>query len=588
MEHLALKTVTMAMVFGVSSYILARWLRIPAILFYLVSGVAAGPLGFGLVTPADLGSGLLTMVEITVAVILFEGGLSLSSHSFKAESSAIRRILLFTLPLTGIGAALLGHWFLDLSWRFSLFFGALIVVTGPTVVGSILKSVYLTPRLEILLNWESIWGDVIGVLLSAAAIEMLSLPADSPLDHLMVMFAVRIILGTLLGFASGFILSRILNAIRKLRDNTLSGVVALAGALATFTVSNLILESSGPLAVAVAGFFLSRLRGEILHEIRHFKEQISCLFISTMFVLLSAYINPMPLIHSWPRMLLVAFILGGAVRPLSVLLALVRTEVSLGERIFIGFIGPRGIVAVATAAYAAVTLEGHDTETAVVLNLTFAIIFLSGTIATLFCRPLAKQLKVLIPPSATGILIVGVNALSTAIADFASRYVPVAFLGTSKGSCASASALGHNTVCADILDADLYEDAAGDGFGRLLAVTKNDALNELVAHKASIHLDPRNVYRAPAQPNGNGLSMETTLHDRTAFPATFSPPEAMKLLDRGLARLAVLSPEEAGDSRLMPLLEVVDGGRGVRIVRDNRAVENDALYFVPCSDCSQD
>ena len=580
MELLALKTVAIAMALGVSSYILARWFKIPAILFYLICGVVAGPVGLGVVRPDALGTGLITMVEITVAIILFEGGLSLTSHSFRSESAAIHRILSVTLPLTGIGAALLGHYLLGLSWRFSAFFGALIVVTGPTVIGSILKSVYLTPRVEILLNWESIWGDVIGVLLSALALEMIALPAGDSGGHVAFTFVVRILAGVVLGLLCGVVLSRVLGVIRRLRDPSLSGIVGVAGALATFTLANTVLESSGPLAVVVAGFFLSRLRGEILHEMRHFKEQISCLFISTMFVVLSAYIDPLPLLHRWPMMILVALILGALVRPAAALLALSGTAVSFRERLFIGLIGPRGIIAVATAAYAAFIVKGHGEEMAMVLNLTFAIIFFSGAIATLFCRPLARWLGVLVPRSASGILIVGVNPLSAAIAEHAGRRVPVTFLDTSSDSCSMATVLGHETLCTDILDADVYEDAAADGFGRLLVITRNDALNKLVAHRAAAHMDAKNVYRARGRASENGLALEAALLGRVAFSDEFEAGEAIARVESGEAYLEVLSPEEAEHAGALPLLEMADAEGGVRIVRHGRTIAASALCLV--------
>ncbi len=351
MEFAAFQSVTIALVLGVSSYVLSRRLKIPAILFYLFCGLLVGNMGLKLINPQSLGQGLHILLEIVIATILFEGGLSLSSHGFKSESTAIRRILIITLPLTGIGATLLAHFLLDLPWQYSLFFGALIVVTGPTVVGSILKSVYLPRRLQIVLNWESIWGDVIGVLLSAVALEVVNLNLEDSVYEIGGVFILRIFSGILIGIASGFILSKILAWITGLRDSALFGIVSLTGAIATFYFANVVLHSSGPLAAAVSGFYLSNTKDEYLHDIRHFKDQVSSIFVSTIFVLLSALINPLPLIHLWPMMLLIALIMGGLVRPLSVLAALHRTSVPFAEKLYIGIIGPRGIIAVATAAY---------------------------------------------------------------------------------------------------------------------------------------------------------------------------------------------------------------------------------------------
>ncbi|MBT6616516.1 MAG: sodium:proton antiporter [Deltaproteobacteria bacterium] len=586
MEPFALQTITFALVLGVASYILSRWLRVPAIIFYLLAGLIAGPVGLKLVDTDSLGRGLLILVEITVAIILFEGGLSLSSRSFKSESSAIRRMLLVTLPLTGIGSAALAHYLLDMPWQIAVFFGALIVVTGPTVVGSILKSVYLTRRLEIILNWESIWGDVIGVLLSAVALELVDLNLQDSWGNVGLTLFLRIVGGVLLGIVGGYSLTWIINRVCRLRDTTLPGIVSIAGALAIFYTANFVMHSSGPLAVAIAGFILSKLNEETLHEIRHFKEQISSIFISTMFVLLSAYINPMPLLDQWPMLLLTALIMGALVRPFSVAVALWKTPVLPSERVFIGLIGPRGIIAASTAAYAALTVSGYDGDMTLVLNLTYAVIFFSGVSATLLCRPLARFLKVLIPVSRSGLLIVGVNSFSSALADFAGNYVPVSFLETNNTSCILAEHLGHDIICTDLLDSNIYEEAMEDGFGRLLAVTRNDAMNELIAKKAAMHLESNKVYWVAAKSDEESINLVTSFRSNLAFSNDFSLIEAVNQLDHNEAVLKVLKPEEIQKEGVIPLLEILKKGQGLSVVLSGQTVRNDALCYVPSLQCA--
>ncbi|MFH2130814.1 MAG: sodium:proton antiporter [bacterium] len=584
MEFFALQTITIALILGVTSYILSRWLRVPAIVFYLLAGLAAGPVGFGLVDTTSLGSGLLVLVEITVAIILFEGGLSLSPHAFKSESSAIRRILIISLPLTGMGGAALAHYLLDLPWQIAIFFGALIVVTGPTVVGSILKSVYLTRRLEILMNWESIWGDVIGVLLSAVALEMVDINLQDSWGEVGFTLLLRIVGGVLVGIVGGYSLTWIINRVCRLRDTALLGIVSIAGALAVFYAANVMMHSSGPLAVAVAGFILSGLNEETLHEIRHFKEQISSIFISTMFVVLSAHINPMPLLDQWPMMLLTALIMGALVRPLSMLVALWKTPVFLSERIYIGLIGPRGIIAAATAAYASLTVLGHDRDMALLLNLTYAVIFFSGLAATLTCRPLARILKVAVPASRSGLLIVGLNSFSSAIADFADLYVPVSFLETNATSCMLASDLGHEIICTDLLDSDIYEAAMSDGFARLLVVTQNDAMNELIAKKAAIHLEPEKVYWSVDKSDTETINLVSSLRSNLAFADNFSVREAVRMLDCGKAVMKVLKPADIQAANGVPLLELLENGLGFRVMLSGQTPRNEALCFVPLTD----
>ncbi|MBU3916311.1 cation:proton antiporter [bacterium] len=580
MEFEAYQSITIALVLGVGSYILSRRLKIPAILFYLFCGILAGKVGFGIINPESLGNGLHILLEIVIATILFEGGLSLSSHGFRAESAAIRRILIITLPLTGLGATLLAHYLLDLPWQYSVFFGALIVVTGPTVIGSILKSVFLPRRLEIVLNWESIWGDVIGVLLSAVALEVVNLNLTDSAYEIGAIFVLRIISGILIGIASGFILSKILSWISVLRDSALYGIVSLTGAIATFYFANVVLHSSGPLAAAVSGFYLSNTKKECLHDIRHFKDQVSSIFVSTIFVLLSALINPLPLIHLWPMMILIALILGGIIRPLSVLAALYRTSIPFAERLYIGIIGPRGIIAVATAAYAAIVTTGHEKEMSLVLNLTFAIIFFSGTIATILCRPLARVLKVLVPDSQTGMLIVGINPFSSAIAEFAREYIPVSFMETDRTKCLLASDLGLETICTDLLDSSIYEDALEEGFGRLLAATRNDALNELIASKAAMHLDPNQVFRVPDNSDSESIRMTSSNNQNIAFHNDFSLSNAADKIHSGNASLIIMEPAEFNATGAIPLFEITDKGKGLRIVLQGETVNNTACCLL--------
>jgi NhaP-type Na+/H+ or K+/H+ antiporter len=584
MEQHAIQTITLALVIGIFSSVLARRLKVPAVLFYIAGGFAAGPVGFRLIDPASLGAGLLVLVEIAVAIILFEGGLSLSTHSFRAESSAIRRILALTIPLTGMGATVLAHSILRVSWQFAIFFGAVIVVTGPTVIGSLLRSVNLKRRLEILLNWESIWGDVIGVLVSALALKLIALDlgTDSPLNPVMV-FTLSLLTGTAMGAISGNLLARyILPAVARLRDPGLPGIVAVAVALATFFFAGTIVQSSGPLAVAVAGFFLSHLQVETLHEIRHFKEQLSTIFISTLFVLLSAFINPLDFMPLWPHMLLIALILGAVVRPFAVLASLAGSTLSLPERIYIGLIGPRGIIAVATMAYATFTVTANREQMILLLNLTFAIIFFSGTMATLLCRPLARFLRVLVPVSSSGLLLVGANPLSDAIARFAGGFVPIGVLDRDTESCSLDDALGTRMVCADLLESDVYEDASEEGFGRILALTGSDSLNELVTRRAAVHLGPQNTFQILASPGGRYIFGSGATDHNIAFSHDFYSSIANEQLQSGEAEVKVL-PAAAimSDRGIVPLLQIVDQGTGVRIVRPGQSVENETLCFVP-------
>jgi NhaP-type Na+/H+ or K+/H+ antiporter len=558
----------------------------PTVLFYLFSGIAAGPMGFGIINAASLGKGLLTLVEIGVAIILFEGGLALSPQSFKKESFVIRRILMITIPLTGIGAAWLAHELLKISWHFAIFFGSMIVVTGPTVINSITKNLNLTHRLKIMLKWESIWGDVIGVLMSAFALGLIDQivspdPSDS-LSDLAVIFSVRLFVGIIIGMTSGFLLARvIMPAAVRLKDTSLPGLIALATAMAVFCLSNHIAEYSGALAVSISGFFLSYLKTESLRSIRHFKEQIATLFIGMLFVLLAAYVNFFPFIWFWPQMIAIALILGLVVRPAAMMTALISTPAKFQERIFASLIGPRGIIAIATASYAILITEGNHEELLMILNLIFVIIFFSGTMATLFCRPLAIGLNVMIPVSETGILITGVNPISSAIAEFASRYVPVSFLDTNQELCQLSQNEGFECICGNWLESAVYEEASADGFSRLLALTHNEALNELIARYASAHLGLHNVFRGLKKRSEHEIPAASSLSPAIAFSEKFFLHEAINRLERNESSIKILEPSEVGNNKITPLIQAVNG-KGVRIIEPGKPIadEGQILCFV--------
>ncbi|SMC16240.1 NhaP-type Na+/H+ or K+/H+ antiporter [Desulfacinum hydrothermale DSM 13146] len=580
MLHTALQTVTIAVVAGVASTLLGRRLRIPPILFFLLLGVFLGPLGLGWVRPESLGNGLVVLVEIMVAVILFEGGLSLSTHSFRKAGAAIRRILLISLPLTGLGAAVLGRLILDLAWPKALFFGALIVVTGPTVVGALLKAVSLSPSLRSLLDWESIWGDVLGVLLSGVALKFILSGSGHGPERIGFLFLERLLLGLFVGVLAGEILRRwVFPFVMRLQEPALPGVTAFAAALGIFHVSNLLSEHSGPLAAAAAGLVLSIGKTSAIEDVRHFKEQISIVLIGSIFVLLSSTIDPFAVAAHWPGMLVVALILGALVRPASVLVALAGTPLPWRERLYAGIVGPRGIVALATVAYADILLKG-DPVMPIITNLTFVIIFLSGAFATLVSRPLAALLDVELPSSGLGILIVGIHPLSSQIAQFASQRIPVAFLDTNPSTCSLAQGWGHQTVCADVLNIHVYEEALEQGYGRLLAISNDDALNQLVAQAAAVQLGPHRVFRAKADAAGDPLLMETPHPPRQAFGSGFSVREALDELKQGRATLEVLSVDGKVADHVTPLLIFTEDGKGVEIVENREGIRGSALCLV--------
>ncbi len=556
----AYQTVTLAVALGVACYLVSKHFRVPAILFYLLAGMFFGPLGLGFLAPDSLGDGLLILVEVGVAIILFEGGLSLSLRSFQKCPAAILRVLFLSIPVTAVGGALLSHHIIGLSWDMAVLFGTIIVITGPTVIAPLLKSVSLTHRLETLLHWESIWGDVAGVLLSALALEFLLLGQGNTIAEIGGYFVITILDGTAIGLAGGFLLRRFLLPWSfRLESRELPGIVAFAGAMAIFYSSHQIMVSSGPLAAAVAGFYLSAMKtpeDRYFNQIKHFKDQLSILFIGTLFVLLSAYTNPLQVQEYWWQILATVLIVQFLLRPLAIKFCLLGVCPDSRERWFMGLIGPKGIVALAAVSYAAVSVPGREQEVALLMNSIFALILFTGVFTSLFGRPLARKLKVMSPPSHAGILLVGVNPFSLSLASFARQYVDVAFLETSPDVCGRLQQKEANTICADVLDDTVYEQATEEGYKRLLSLTADDALDQLICQQGAVHLGEDNVYTVQGREQDLPIKAESLFQVQNAFSNNLVLSKVLPLIEQGETSFQVLRPDDIRQENAFPLLEI--------------------------------
>jgi NhaP-type Na+/H+ or K+/H+ antiporter len=481
------------------------------------------------------------------------------------------------MPATGLLGGLLGYYLLDFSPHIALVFGTIIVVTGPTVIGPLLRSINLTQPLESMLRWESIWGDVIGVILSALALKIVTLAEGRPLNMASLVILKSVIAGSAIGLAFGFLLGRlILPWSKTLNDEALPGIIAFATALFVFFISNKLVTASGPLAAAVTGFSLSRFGSEGLHSVRHFKEQLSILMISTLFILLVASVDPSHASGDWGNILAISLILGAIIRPLSVFLGLAGSKITIPERIYIGFISPRGIIALAAASFAVLTVPERSTELERMFFAVFAIIFLSGTVATLFGSPLAHMLGVAIPRNRGGILFVGGNELSYHLAEEIKNYVPVAFLNVDKEQCSLITPRNIEAfLCANALDEHIYQDAAEEGFTRVLAVTEDEAVNLLACEVASFHFSADSLFCARG---GKKPLMQVNSKTKAspAFDKRLKMDEILDELADGRAQFETIDGVAPKRDDLIPLCVILPDN-GVEIMHGDEVPEGRAV-----------
>ncbi|MFW6041887.1 MAG: cation:proton antiporter, partial [Guyparkeria sp.] len=321
MHDTILLSLTAIVVLGIAAQWLAWRVKVPPILFLLLIGIALGPV-FGLLEPDELfGDLLFPIVSLAVGVILFEGSLTLRFREIQGVSATIiRMVSLGALVSWGV-AATAAHWFVGLDWPIAFLFGALVVVTGPTVIAPLLRIVRPTARVSKILRWEGIIIDPIGALLAVLVFEFIVTQSQTGAGFggVLLPFLELVTLGVVLGVAGGWLLGQMLS--RHVLPDYLINVTVLASVLAVFTLSNVAAEESGLLAVTVMGIWLANMRGVPLDDILHFKETLSILFISGLFILLAARIDPATLSQVGFGALLVLAAIVFVAQPLKVWLS---------------------------------------------------------------------------------------------------------------------------------------------------------------------------------------------------------------------------------------------------------------------------
>ncbi len=472
----ALLTASLAVGLGIFAQLLAHRYRLPALVLLLAFGVLFGPSGLGVLRPAALGDGLFLLVKLAVAIVLFEGALALRLEDVRGALFEVRRLVTLGAAVTWAGATLAAWGLGGLSPALALLFGSLVVVTGPTVVQPILKRLLVPRRLKAVLEAEAILIDPIGAILAVAVYEAI-LPGGGSPGQAALAYLARLAVGAVAGVFFGLLVSWLLRQPRWVALE-LKNLVALAGVLLAFGLSDAILTESGIMAAVVMGLVVQRRAIPEENRLRRFKEQLTLLAISLLFVLLAA---DLPLATLRAVLLpggLVALSLVLVVRPLSVGVSLAGSNLPLKERFFVATMAPRGIVAASVASLFALTLPQ---EGARLLALVFLTIFLTVTLAG-FGAPLLARLLKLAEAAGRRVVIVGAGGVGRTVARILSDHRrPVGLIDRNPQHVRTARRHKLFAVLGDALDEDVLEAAGADEAGTLLAVTPNPEVNLLVA-----------------------------------------------------------------------------------------------------------
>ncbi|MDO5756865.1 MAG: sodium:proton antiporter [Rhodobacterales bacterium] len=498
-------------VVGVGSQWIAWKLRLPAIVLMLLAGLLIGPV-LGVFDPArDIGPLMKPMISIAVAIILFEGGMTLNVQTLREAATGVRRLVLIGAPIGWLGSALALHYVAGLSWASSAVFGGIMIVTGPTVIAPLLRTARLAKRPSQLLQWEAIVNDPLGALAAVVAFEVvLILYASETLGSAIREMSIGVVSATAMGVAVGWLLSEGFKGGRV--PEYMKVPVVFASVLLVFAVSDYVLHESGLLAVTIMGFYITNAKLPSHTELRRFKEQATVLLVSGVFVLLAASMSFKTLsLLGWPALAFVLVIIL-VVRPATVLVSLAFSNIPMKERLLVAFTGPRGVVLVAVAGLFSSRLVNAGIEDAALLTpLAFVLVAATVVLHGFTLRPLGQVLG-LASAQVPGVIFVGGSQFSAAFAAALQKEeIPVLIADANRSRLTDAREKGLPIYVGDILSQGAEYGVEFISFDRIIATTDNDAYNTLVATDLGPEFGREYVYQLKR------AKQEQTRH---ALPAT--------------------------------------------------------------------
>ncbi|MEJ2097665.1 MAG: cation:proton antiporter [Deltaproteobacteria bacterium] len=530
MHSNALVLISAILLTGIACQWVAWRVKLPAILFLLFSGIIAGPV-LGWLQPDRLfGNFLFPFISLAVAVILFEGSLTLKFHEVFGLEKVIRNMITFGAGVTWIITALAARLLLHFSWEVSFLFGALMVVTGPTVIVPMLRTVRPKEAVSHILRWEGILIDPIGATLAILVFEFIVAGGKSSgFSAGLLAFAKITVIGIVLGAAGGYLFGYILR--RNWIPRYLQNYAALALACSVFTLSDILEAESGLLTVTVMGIWMANMKGIDLDELLDFKESLSVLLISMLFIILAARMDMAAFLNlGWPA-LGVFGVIQFLARPLNVQVSAIGSKLSMAERHLLAWIAPRGIVAAAISSLFALKLDAAGfSQASQMVPLTFMIIIGTVLLQSATARPIAKVLNVA-EPEPRGFLIIGADAVARGIAEaLQHNNYNVLLADQNWENIMQAKMKGFATYWGNPASEHAERHLSLIGIGRLLALSSNRELNALAAQHYRLEFGHNNIYRIRTrrqdnQPpenkvvskwSGRHLFGETTTHDALA------------------------------------------------------------------------
>lgn len=495
--------IVISVIAGISAQVLGELLKIPSIVFLLLLGIILGRDGLKILQTHQLGVGLEVMVALSVAVILFEGGLSLKLRDLGKVSSSLRNLVTFGTLITLMGGGMAAHWLGEFPWTIAFLYASLVVVTGPTVVSPLLKQVKVDRQVATLLEGEGVLIDPVGAILAVVVLDTILNGQNDPFAAFFGLI-IRLGIGAIIGGVGGWLLGLILQKAKFLSDD-LKTLIVLAGLWGLFGLSQFIRSESGLMTTVVSGLVLGSFSLPEERLVRRFKGQLTILAVSVLFILLSADLSIASIFALGWGSLWTVLALMFIVRPINVWLCTLNSGLNWRQKLFVCWVAPRGIVSASVASLFSILLterglNGGDAIKALVFLTIMLTVFLQGLTAGF----VAKWLQIT-STEATGAVIIGCNPLSILIGRLLQeKGESVVLIDSDPEACEQAEKANLMVFLSNGLDLKTLENAGLDSVGTFLAMTSNGQVNVILAERAALEFHtPRVLAVFPQNENDN-------------------------------------------------------------------------------------
>lgn len=589
--------------------VLAQWfawkVKVPAILPLIVIGLLLGPVstfftpdGGKILDGDEIFSGdlLFAFVSISVGVILFEGGLTLKLKEMRHQAGVVRNLLIFGPIITLIGGGIAAHYLLGLDYRLAFLFGALIIVSGPTVVTPILRNVKPNEHINNVLKWEGILVDPLGALMAVLVYEFISSSQIENPETVEVLkeFVITVASGIFVGAVAALFFRWIMKYNRI--PSYLRNIVALGLVVFAFTFAEFISHEAGLMSTTFMGIILANTKVEEFKKILSFKEDVSIILISLLFILLSSRIEVDQIEKLGGNAVILFGVVILVIRPVVVWISTLSSKFNWREKVFMSWIGPKGIVAAAVASLFSLQLTNGESsnidpaQAELILPMTFLVIVGTVILQGSTAKPIAKLLGV-VRKDPTGFLIAGANENARFIAEFLKEQgIEVILADTSKTNSREAQRRGFEVYEGSILADNVYDDLDLTQVGRLLAITSSAEINNLALKYFDDEFNEGNLYRITSK-NEMGMK-DIDLPRNVIFNGQVDYLALAQAIRKGQDMLVEDCPDleayqeikKKSRGKLIPMFMIDEDGKVEIITRDLPTfAKGDKLAYIPMS-----